>query len=187
MAEVREGLPANVILTLDTGAMCLQAADRMRFGMSPGLLTPLDFGLVGFGYAAALGAKAAALERPVVSIMGDGGFGMTMIEMMTTVQHDLPVVAIVLDNGVWGAEKAYQRDFFGARYLGADLHNPDYAAFAEQIGAVGYRASVPGEVSSAMEYALACGKPGIIQITVDPDAMFSLRKDLFKPGDNCRA
>ncbi|MGY8997127.1 MAG: thiamine pyrophosphate-binding protein, partial [Alphaproteobacteria bacterium] len=68
MAEIRESLPEDAIVTLDTGAMCLQAADRMRFGVSPGLLTPLDFGLVGFGYAAALGAKAAAPERPVVSI-----------------------------------------------------------------------------------------------------------------------
>jgi acetolactate synthase-1/2/3 large subunit/sulfoacetaldehyde acetyltransferase len=187
LGEIRENLPADAIVTLDTGAMCLQAADRMRFGMSPGLLTPLDFGLVGFGYAAALGAKAAAPGRPVVSIMGDGGFGMTMIEMTTAVQHDLPVVAVVLDNGAWGAEKAYQRDFFGGRYLGADLHNPDYAAFAEQIGAVGFSASSPGEVGSAMVEALACGKPSVIQVTVDPDAMFSLRKDLFKPGDNRRA
>lgn len=187
LGEIRESLPDDVIVTLDTGAMCLQAADRMRFGTSPGLLTPLDFGLVGFGYAAALGAKAAAPERPVVSVMGDGGFGMTMIEMTTAVQHGLPVVAVVLDNGAWGAEKAYQRDFFGGRYLGADLLNPDYAAFAEQIGAVGYRASAPGEVGSAMVDALASGKPAVIQVTVDPDAMFSLRKDLFKPGDNRRA
>ncbi len=107
--------------------------------------------------------------------------------MTTAVQHGLPVVAVVLDNGAWGAEKAYQRDFFGGRYLGADLLNPDYAAFAEQIGAVGYRASAPGEVGSAMVNALASGKPAVIQVTVDPDAMFSLRKDLFKPGDNRRA
>ncbi|MBC6439684.1 MAG: thiamine pyrophosphate-binding protein [Rhodospirillales bacterium] len=178
--EIREALPENVIVTLDTGAMCLQAADRMRFGQTPGLVTPLDFGLVGFGYAAALGAQAAAPDRPVVSIMGDGGFGMTMIEMTTAVQHGLPVVAVVLDNGAWGAEKAYQRDFFDARYLGADLLNPSYPTFAEQIGAKGYTASEPGEVGRMLSEALAAGEPAVIQVAVDREAMSSLRKDLFR-------
>jgi glyoxylate carboligase len=102
--ELREVLPADSIVTLDTGAMCLQAADRLRHDRAPGLVTPLDFGLVGFGYAAALGAQAAAPDRPVVAVMGDGGFGMTMIEITTAVQHGLPVVAVVLDNGAWGGE-----------------------------------------------------------------------------------
>ncbi|MBT6512167.1 MAG: thiamine pyrophosphate-binding protein [Rhodospirillaceae bacterium] len=183
LGEIREALPDDVIVTLDTGAMCLQAADRMRFGQSPGLVTPLDFGLVGFGYAAALGAKAAAPHRPVVSIMGDGGFGMTMIELTTAVQHDLPVIGIVLDNGAWGAEKAYQRDFFGGRYLGAELHNPPYHAFAELVGARGYAVTQPGELGAALRDALAEGKPAVIEVKVDPDAMFSLRKDLFRKPD----
>ncbi len=183
LGEVREALPEDAIVTLDTGAMCLQAADRLRFGRTPGLVAPLDFGLVGFGYAAALGAKAAAPDRPVVSVMGDGGFGMTMIELTTAVRHGLPVVAVVLDNGAWGAEKAYQRDYFGGRYLGADLHNPPYPDVAELVGAKGYRAAGPGETGAALRRALDEPVPSVIQVKVDPDAMSSLRKDLFgKPG-----
>ena len=178
--ELRQALPGEAIVTLDTGAMCLQAADRLRHDRAPGLVTPLDFGLVGFGYAAALGAQAAAPERPVVAVMGDGGFGMTLIEITTAVQHDLPVVAVVLDNGAWGAEKAYQRDFFGGRFLGADLVNPPYDQVARLCGARGYAVSEPGEAAAALGEALAAREPAVIHVMVDPDAMHSLRKDLFK-------
>lgn len=178
--ELRQNLPAEAIVTLDTGAMCLQAADRLRHDRAPGLVTPLDFGLVGFGYAAALGAAAAAPDRPVVAVMGDGAFGMTMIEITTAVQHGLPVVAVVLDNGAWGAEKAYQRDFFGARYLGADLVNPPYDQVARLCGARGYAVSEPGETAAALREALAAGEPAVIHVQVDPDAIQSLRKDLFR-------
>lgn len=183
LAEIREALPEDAIVTLDTGAMCLQAADRLRHGAAPSLLTPLDFGLVGFGYAAALGAQAAAPGRPVVAVMGDGGFGMTMIELATAVQHDLPVVAVVLDNGAWGAEKAYQRDFFGGRYLGADLVNPSYAEVAALFGATGFAVDAPGDTAAALAQALAERRPAVIHVQVDRDAIQSLRKDLFgKPG-----
>ena len=178
--ELRAALPRQAIVTLDTGAMCLQAADRLAHHQTPGLVTPLDFGLVGFGYAAALGAQAAAPERPVVAVMGDGGFGMTMTEITTAVQHNLPVVAVVLDNGAWGAEKAYQRDFFGARYLGADLLNPPYDQVARLCGAKGYAVGEPGGTEAALRDALAAGEPAVIHVKVDPMAFNSLRKDLFK-------
>ena len=124
LAEIRRLLPEDAIVTLDTGNTCLQAADRLAHYRCPGLIAPLDFGLVGFGYAAALGAKAAAPGRSVVSVIGDGGFGFTVSEITTAVRHDLAVVAVVLDNGAWGAEKAYQREYFGGRLLGAELTNP---------------------------------------------------------------
>ena len=182
LGEIRESLPRDAIVTLDTGAMCLQAADRLAHHLCPGLITPLDFGLVGFGYAAALGAQAAAPNRPVVSVMGDGGFGMTLSEITTAVQQNLPVVAVVLDNGAWGAEKAYQRDFFGARYLGADLVNPPYDQVARLCGAEGYAVTEPGETAAALTAALGADRPAVIHVKVDPLAFNSLRKDLFKPA-----
>ncbi len=179
LGEIRESLPANAIVTLDTGAVCLQAADRLKFGRCPGLVTPLDFGLVGFAYAAALGAQAASPGSPVVAVMGDGGFGLSMIELTTAMQHDLPVIAIVLDNRAWGAEKAYQRDFFDERYVGADLLNPPFADYARLLGAGGWRVSRPGETAKALASALGTGKPAVIHVDVDPDAIQSLRTDLF--------
>ena len=180
LGEIRETMPRDAIVTIDTGNACLQAADRLAHYQAPGLITPLDFGLVGFAYAAAIGAQAAARNRPVIAIMGDGGFGFTMAELSTAVTYDLPVIVVVIDNGAWGAEKAYQKEFFGGRLLGADIISPDYAAFAELCGASGYRATRAGETAAALKSALAAGKPAVIHVKVDTEALNALRKDLFK-------
>ncbi|MCL4766999.1 MAG: thiamine pyrophosphate-binding protein [Hyphomicrobiaceae bacterium] len=178
--ELRSVLPRDVIVTLDAGTMCLQATDQLRYCTVPGLITPLDFGLVGFSYAAGIGTKAGAPERPVVSLMGDGGFAMTMAEITTAVQHDLPTVCLVLDNECWGAEKAYQRDFYNGRYIGADIASPAYDKVAELCGAKGYRAEKPGEIAAAVDDALRSGRPAIVHAKVDPNAMISFRRDAFK-------
>lgn len=179
LGEIREALPRDAIVTLDTGNACLQAADRLAHYQAPGLVTPLDFGLVGFGYAAALGAQAAAPERPVVAVLGDGGFGFTQAEISTAVQHDLPVVAVVLDNGAWGAEKAYQREYFGGRYLGADIASPRFDELARLCGAAGYRVDLPGELGPALRQALAARRPAVLHVKIDPTVLGALRKDLF--------
>lgn len=179
LAEIRSVLPSDAIVTIDTGNTCLQAADRLAHYQTPGLITPLDFGLVGFAMAAAIGAKAALADRPVVSLMGDGAFGYTMIEVQTAVSHQLPVVFIVLDNGAWGAEKAYQEEFFGGRLLGAEIDNPRYDQFAELCGAKGYWIEKPGELGAVLQEALASGETCVIQGPIDPKALMTLRKDLF--------
>ena len=180
LAEIRAVLPEDSICTLDTGNTCLQAADRLAHYQAPALVTPLDFGLVGFGMPAAIGAKAAAPERPVVAIMGDGAMGYTMIEVQTAVSHNLPVIFIVLDNGAWGAEKAYQEEFFGGRLLGAEIESPRFDQFAELCGANGYWVEGPGDMAPALQQALASGKTCVIQAKIDPKALMTLRKDLFK-------
>ena len=179
LAEIRDGLPDDIVVTLDTGNACLHAVDRLRFCQSPGLVAPLDFGLVGFGYAAALGAAAARPERPVIAIIGDGGFGYTMAEITTAVAHKLTVVAIVLDNGAWGAEKAYQQTYFDGRVFGADIITPDLSELARLCGAGGYRVEHPGETATALRQALDLREPAVIHVKVDPTAIRPLRKDLF--------
>lgn len=177
--ELRDTIPRDAVITLDAGTLCLQATDQLRYYKPPALLTPLDFGLVGFSYAAGLGAKAALPDRPVVTLMGDGGFAMNMSEITTAVAHGLSSVAVVLDNGCWGAEKAYQRDFYNGRYIGSDLINPAYDKVAEASGAKGYAVSAPGELSDALRDALGSGEPAVIHVQVDPNAMVSFRRDAF--------
>lgn len=172
-------LPRNTIITLDTGTCCMQSTDVLQTFGAGSFLTPLDFGLVGFAHAAGLGAKAAARDRPVVSVVGDGGFGMAMGEIGTAMAADLPTVTVVMNNGSWGAEKAYQRDFYGARYVGADNLNPAFDAVARAFGANGYRAETAAEVSEAVADALASGRPSVIEVPVDPTALVSLRRDAF--------
>ena len=177
---LRGVLPEDAAITMDAGTLCLQATDALNYHHPRSLFTPLDFGLVGFSFACGLGIKAARPERPVVSFMGDGGFGMTLSELSTAVDHGLNTVTVVMNNQCWGAEKAYQRDFFGERYIGADISSPDFAALAELYGAAGFRADRLADVAGAVEAALSCGKPAVIDVAVDPNALYSFRRDSFK-------
>ena len=152
----------------------------MRYCQPPALFTPLDFGLVGFSYAASLGVKLARPDRTVVSLMGDGGFGMAHSEIGTAVEHGINTVCIVMNNGCWGAEKAYQRDFFGERYIGADVPNPPYDRLAELWGAAGFRADRAADLAATVREAVACGRPAIVDVKVDPAALYSFRRDSFK-------
>jgi acetolactate synthase-1/2/3 large subunit/sulfoacetaldehyde acetyltransferase len=184
-AALRHILPAEAIVTLDAGTMCLQATDALEHRQPPGLFTPLDFGLVGFSFAAGLGARLACPDRPVVSLIGDGGFGMTLTELATAVAEDIDTTVIVLDNGVWGAEKSSQRDFFEGRYIGSDLHNPPFEKVAELYGAYGYRVSAADEIEDAVKAAMTDDGPSVVVVPMDPDAIVSFRRDSFqhrKPG-----
>ncbi len=177
---LRDVLPHDAAITMDAGTLCLQATDAMNYWQAKSLFTPLDFGLVGFSFACGLGVKLAQPERPVISLMGDGGFGMTVSELSTAVDHGINTVTIVMNNKCWGAEKAYQRDFFGGRYIGADVSSPPFDKLAELYGAAGFRADTLAGVAEAIKAALACGKPAVIDVAVDPAALYSFRRDSFK-------
>jgi thiamine pyrophosphate-dependent acetolactate synthase large subunit-like protein len=166
--------------TVDAGTLCLQATDQLEYHLPPALFSPLDFGLVGFSYACGLGVKVGCPARTVVSLMGDGGFGMTMSEIGTAVSNGIETICLVLNNGCWGAEKAYQRDFFGGRYIGADVPNPPYDKVAQLFGAKGYRVDRVRDIEHVVGDALKCGKPAVVDIQVDPNALFSFRRDSFK-------
>jgi acetolactate synthase-1/2/3 large subunit/sulfoacetaldehyde acetyltransferase len=118
--------------------------------------------------------------------MGDGGFGMTTSEIGTAVSNGINTVCIVMNNGCWGAEKAYQRDFFGGRYLGADVPNPPYDKLAELFGAAGFRVERAQDIERVVGAALACNRPAVVDIQVDPNALFSFRRDSFAHRANVR-
>ena len=177
---LREVMPNDCIYTMDAGTLCLQATDQLRYARTPALFTPLDFGLVGFSYACGLGVKLAMPDRPVVSLMGDGGFGMTSSEIGTAVANDIRTVCIVMNNGCWGAEKAYQRDFFGKRYIGADVPNPPYDQLAELWGAAGFRVDHAAQLGETIARAMQSDRPAVVDVRVDPDALYSFRRDSFK-------
>ena len=177
---LRDVLPRDAAITMDAGTLCLQATDALNYWTPKSLFTPLDFGLVGFSFACGLGVKLANPDRPVVSLMGDGGFGMTVSELSTAVDCGINTVTVVMNNRCWGAEKAYQRDFFGGRYIGADVSSPPFDKLAELYGAAGFRATTLAETAEAIQAALVCGKPAVVDVAVDPAALFSFRRDSFK-------
>ena len=178
--ELRNIMPKNSSVTLDAGTLCLQATDEFNFFEPRSLFTPLDFGLVGFSFAAGLGVKLAKPESHVFSLMGDGGFGMTVSELSTAVHHKINTITIVMNNKSWGAEKAYQRDFYDKRYIGADIDSPPFHKLAEIYGAKGYHVTELVNLKAAVSDALICNKPAVINVEVDPDALYSFRKDSFK-------
>lgn len=177
---LRDVLPKESAITMDAGTLCLQATDAMNYWQPRSMFTPLDFGLVGFSFACGLGVKLAMPDRPVISLMGDGGFGMTISELSTAVEHGINTVTIVMNNQCWGAEKAYQRDFFGGRYIGADVSSPPFEKAAELYGAAGFHVDKISELGDAVSAALACGKPAVVNVVVDPNALYSFRRDSFK-------
>lgn len=177
---LRDVLPRDAAVTMDAGTLCLQATDALNYWHPKSLFTPLDFGLVGFSFACGLGLKLAAPERPVISLMGDGGFGMTVSELSTAVDYGINTVTVVMNNRCWGAEKAYQRDFFAGRYIGADISSPPFDKLAELYGARGYKAETLDQMAQAIKDALTCGKPAVVDVSVDPAALYSFRRDSFK-------
>ena len=178
--ELRNIIPKDSSITLDAGTLCLQATDEFNFFEPKSLFTPLDFGLVGFSFAAGLGVKLAKPNLPVFSLMGDGGFGMTVSELSTAVHHKINTITIVMNNKSWGAEKAYQRDFYDQRYIGADIDSPPFHKLAEIYGAKGYHVKKLKDLREVVSDALICNRPVVINVDVDPKALYSFRKDSFK-------
>ena len=178
--QLRQVLPKNSAITLDAGTLCLQATDALEYYDPPSLFTPLDFGLVGFSFACGLGVKIAKPDKKVISLMGDGGFGMTISELSTAVEYKINTITIVLNNKSWGAEKAYQKDFYGKRYLGADISSPPFDKVAKLYGAKGFKVKKVSEINQAVREALKINKPVVIDVDVDPKALYSFRRDSFK-------
>ena len=178
--QLRQVLPKNSAITLDAGTLCLQATDALEYYDPPSLFTPLDFGLVGFSFACGLGVKIAKPNKKVISLMGDGGFGMTISELSTAVEYKINTITIIMNNKSWGAEKAYQKDFYGKRYLGADISSPPFDKVAELYGAKGFKVKKLSEINQAVREALKINKPVVIDVDVDPKALYSFRRDCFK-------
>ncbi len=121
---------------------------------------------LGFGFNTALGVKVAHPERAVVSVTGDGGFLFGVQELATAVQYGINLVTIVFNNSSFGNVRRDQLERYGGRFLGAELHNPDFVKLAESFGALGLRVSEPLALRQALEQALAAGRPVVIEVQV---------------------
>ena len=126
-----------------------------------------DIGNTGFAYQAALGAQLACPDKPVVSIAGDGAWGMSLFEVPTACQFNLPVIATVYNNGAWCAEKKNQVDFYNNRFVGADIWSKSYAKIAESMGADGYTVNTQADLANALETAYKNRRPAVIEIMTD--------------------
>jgi acetolactate synthase-1/2/3 large subunit len=128
-------------------------------------------GSMGCGLPAAVAAKLAAPQRTVVAVTGDGDFLMTGQELATAAQYGAPVIALVVNNGMYGTIRMHQEREYPGRISGTELKNPDFAAYARAFGGHGEVVEATEQFAPAFERARASGKPALIELRIDPDAI----------------
>jgi acetolactate synthase I/II/III large subunit len=168
LRAIRRALPENGIFVDEVTQVGF--ASRLAFPvykprtfLSPGYQDSL-----GWGYGTALGAKAARPDAPVLCIAGDGGFLYQLGELATAVHHQLAVVVVVFDNGMYGNVKLIQEQRFGNRIIAAELSNPDFVKLAEAFGIGAFRAQTAAELEDAVRSALALNAPALVHVPCGP-------------------
>lgn len=174
---VREALPDEAILTLDSGVHHNWFMQFWQARRPQAMLNSWGYSSMGFGVCSVLGAQLAAPERPCVAVVGDGGFTMTPYVLCTAVEYDLPCVWIIWNNFAWAAIRDLQYGLFGGRehgtafYKGSsgERYNPDFAAWARACGADGVTVTRPGDLRPALDLALRNKRPCVIDVHVDAE------------------
>jgi len=128
-------------------------------------------GSMGYGLPAAVAAKLAAPQRTVVAVTGDGDFLMNGQELATAAQYGAPIIVLVVNNGMYGTIRMHQEREYPGRISGTELKNPDFAAYARAFGGHGERVESTGQFAPAFERARASGKPALIELRIDPEAI----------------
>lgn len=168
LLELSKVLPDNAIVSTDIGNVSSTANSYLKFTRPRTHIAALTFGNTGFAYPAALGAQIARPEAPVLAIIGDGAWGMSLHEVSTAVEHNLPVIACVFRNMAWCAEKKNQVDFYNNRFIGVDIPNPEsFVPVAKAMGAQGVRIDKAGDVADAVTEAIKSRKPTVLEFVVD--------------------
>jgi sulfoacetaldehyde acetyltransferase len=168
LLEINKVLNDEAIVATDIGNVSSTANSYLTFNKPRKHIAALTFGNTGFAYPAALGAQLGCPEAPVIAIVGDGAWGMSLHEVSTAVEHNLPVVACVFRNMWWGAEAKNQVDFYNNRFIGVDIPNPEsFVPVAQAMGAEGARIDKPEEVGEALQEALKARKPAVLEFVVD--------------------
>ncbi|OGI18827.1 MAG: acetolactate synthase, large subunit, biosynthetic type [Candidatus Melainabacteria bacterium RIFCSPHIGHO2_02_FULL_34_12] len=166
----------DAIYTVDVGQHQMWAAQYIQLDKPRRWCSSSGLGAMGYGFPAALGAKAAAkdigLDIPVVAITGDGGFQMNLQELGTMVAHDLPVIIVLFNNNNLGMVRQWQELFYNKHYSYIDwgLGNPDYVKLAEAYGMRGIKIEDPSKVESAIEEAVRLKKPILLEFVLSYEA-----------------
>ena len=170
MVGLREKLPADAVICNGAGNFSIWVHRYARYRGYGTQLAPIS-GSMGYGVPAAIGMKRLAPERTVIAFAGDGDFLMTGQEFATAVQYDLPVIVIVVDNGMYGTIRMHQERHYPGRVVATGLKNPDFAAYARAFGGYGATVVRTADFFSAFEAAQKSGKPAILHLKVDPEAL----------------
>jgi acetolactate synthase-1/2/3 large subunit len=166
IADLRDRLPGDAMICNGAGNYAAWVHRYYRYRSYRSQLAPTS-GSMGYGVPAAVAAKLAAPERPVIAFAGDGCFQMTGQELATAVQYDAGIVVIVVNNSSYGTIRMHQERQYPHRVTGTDLRNPDFAALARAHGAHGELVSDQASFAPAVERALSAGGPALIEVRTD--------------------
>ncbi|MFC2250400.1 thiamine pyrophosphate-binding protein [Labrys portucalensis] len=167
---LRDRLPEDAVICNGAGNYAIWVQRYLRFRRYGTQLAPTS-GSMGYGMPAAVAAKALDRSKTVVCFAGDGCFMMNGQEFATAVQYDLPIIVVVVDNGMYGTIRMHQEREFPGRISATKLKNPDFAAYAVAFGGHGETVTTAAEFGPAFERALASGKPAILHCRMDPEAI----------------
>ncbi len=170
LRTLRELLPEDAIITTEVGQNQMWAALHFQVIRPRTYITSGGLGTMGFGFPAALGAKVACPDRIVVDIAGDGSFIMTEQELACSVEEEIPVIVIILNNSVLGMVAQWQRLFYGRRYIAVKLGRvPDFVKLAEAYGAQGIRVASLEDFKKAVKAAMKSDVTTVIDVPVSPE------------------
>jgi sulfoacetaldehyde acetyltransferase len=186
LRELEKAMPDDVMVSTDIGNIDSVAHSYLRFEKPRSFFAPMSFGNCGYALPTIIGAKTAAPDRPAIAYAGDGAWGMSMSEIMTSVRHDIPVTAVVFHNRQWGAEKKNQVDFYDRRFVAGELDNQSFAGIGKAMGAQGIVVDKLEDVGKALEKAIDMqmneSKTTVIEIMCTRELGDPFRRDaLSKP------
>lgn len=193
LAEVRDVLPRDAIITTDVGWNKNGVGQQFPVYVPGSILTPGGYATMGFGAPGALGAKLACPDRVVVSLVGDGGFGQNPALLATAVEENIPVVWVVMNNCAFGTIAGLQKAHYGTTTgtvfaRDGKPYTPDYAAVARAYGAEGERVESADRFKGALERAIGSGRPFVLDVAMRnspvPTSGFWNILDIYSPGGN---
>ncbi len=186
LRELEKAMPPRAMVSTDIGNINAVANSYLRFEEPRSFFAPMSFGNCGYSLPTMIGAKLAAPDRPAIAYAGDGAWGMSMVEIMTCVRHDIPVTAVVFHNRQWGAEKKNQVDFYNRRFVAGELESESFAGIAKAMGAEGIVVDRLEDVGPALKKAVDMqmnqGKTTVIEVMCTRELGDPFRRDaLAKP------
>jgi len=165
--ELSELAPENAVIAVDVGNNTYSFGRYFECKHQSVLMSGY-LGSIGFGYPAAIGAWAAAPDRPIVAVTGDGGFGQYLAELNTAVKYDIPITHVLLNNRMLGKiakeQRAAEWDVWQT-----SLHNPNFAEYARICGAHGIRVEAARDLADALGAAFAHDGPALVEVMTDAD------------------
>ena len=171
LAELRDLLPRDAIITTDVGWNKNGVGQQFPVYTPGSILTPGGYATMGFGAPAAIGAKLACPDKVVIALVGDGGFGQNPAMLATAVEQNVPVVWLIMNNNAYGTIAGLEKAHFGTTFgtvfrRDGEPYHVDYAAIAKAYGADGVTVRAAHEFKPALERAIASGRPVVIDVAM---------------------